>query len=206
MLGSSSAFGVILENDLAVHYRVERKGRGVAALLVRGEEVLDRICIHASHARQLLRGITTQTSASDMLRNESKVSMSRVVDRSWRIRRPGVHDQTRNDGVRRVSEVIIVNRYGARGLTPEHHPRRITSERRDVLPTPFDRRTLVEEAQVLFLQAAGIGETEDVDAVVEGDDDVVCRTVDPLRGDLVGDILAAGLETAAVDEIRTGRP
>lgn len=64
---------------------------------------------------------------------------------------------------------------------------------------PLDCEALVEKAEVLVWEGGGEGETEEVYAVVEGYDQAGGCAGDELSGDLVGDVLAASFEGAAVD-------
>ena len=76
------------------------------------------------------------------------------------------------------------------------------TKRSNVLPAPLNYSALIKESKILprRTQSCGIRLAKDVESVVEGDYDVIWRAINPLRWNLIRDILPASVETAAVDE------
>src|SRR5688572_12775071 len=72
--------------------------------------------------------------------------------------------------------------------TPLHDTVRVTAKRCNVVANPLKSSTLVHDAEVLLAQATSIGEPEDVEAVVDADNNVLLRSLNPGRGNLPGQV------------------
>jgi carboxylesterase type B len=105
-----------------------------------------------------------------------------------------------------ANEASTMVPWPVQNLTAGPYQPTVTAEGCNVVADPFECGTLVEEAEVLLAvrQPAGFGEAEDGDAVVDGDDDVRLRSLDPRGRQLPRDIDAAEDEAASCHEEEDG--
>jgi hypothetical protein len=88
------------------------------------------------------------------------------------------------NGIVPESEVVIINADSTCGLAPEKDPSWISSERRDVVCHPFQSHALVEDPNVRACTTGSIWKTENIDAIVDGDNDMFLAPVYPSSRDL----------------------
>jgi hypothetical protein len=77
-------------------------------------------------------------------------------------------------------------------LAPDDDPLRVATESSDVVSCPLHSTSLIEKADILFIETRRVGESENVNAVIERQNDVVLGPLDPLSGNLSWDIHTAG--------------
>ena len=110
------------------------------------------------------------------------------------------------DRVSGITEAIVVDAERAGALAPEYHAVFVTAEGSNVVSDPLDSRTLVKQPEVCGVETSGIGETEDVKAILNGDYDMGLRAFNPFSRDLVWNFCTAGLEAATIDPNEDWQP
>ena len=136
-------------------------------------EVLDLGERYAAHAVQLCRAVvvagelTAEVTCHEAEARVRARGQSRATEDGAGLQEVGAGDGVVVEGVG-----VGVGRHGPGRLAPVRDLPRIAAELRDVVAHPLKRGPLIQHAQVLVRQPLCVRETEDVDPVVDGDDDV----------------------------------
>lgn len=188
LLAFQHTFGVVGEDNLVISHREETNARLLGGFCIASNEVVDFQSIHASHTLQQSGRVAAKAATSHLFGNEGEVALRFVVARDVCESCTGVERHASSDRVLWVDEAVVVHRDGSSTLAPDDDPLRVATESSDVVSSPFHSTSLIEETDILFIEARCVWESEDVDAVVERQDDVVLGSLDPLGGNLSWDI------------------